>query len=137
MAGHSSKLHLVVDACGNPIHVELTGGQVHDSKVANTLIKSTIKKQTQAVVADRGYDSSDIRACVFKHCAESVIPFKSNSKSNNDTLDWYLYRCRYLVENALARLKLFRGIATRYDKLKDSCGAAIMLACIFIWLPLI
>lgn len=61
MAGHSSKLHLVVDACGNPIYVELTSEQVHDSKVVNT------------------FD--------FKHCAVSVIPVKSNSKSNNDTLD--------------------------------------------------
>lgn len=110
----------------------MLSGQVHDSKVANTLMKSTIKKQTQAVVADRGYDSSDIRACVFKHCAESVIPVKSKSKSNNDTLDWYLYRCRHLVENAFARLKHFRGIATCYDKLKDSYGAAIILACVFI-----
>ena len=127
MAGHSSKLHLVVDACGNSIYVELTGEQVHDPKVANTLIKYTTKKQNQAV----------IRACVFKYCAESVIPIKSNSKSNNDTLDWYLYRCRYLVENAFARLKHFRGIATCYNKLKDSYGAAIILACVFIWLPLI
>ena len=42
-----------------------------------------------------------------------------------------------MVENAFARLKHFRGIATRYDKLKDSYEAAVMLACVFIWLPLI
>ena len=138
VAGNSSKLHLVVDACGNPIHVELSGGQIHDAKMAKALIFSTINNQTKAVIADRGYDSSDIRECIFTHCAESVIPVKSNSKnSNNDTLDWYLYRCRHLVENAFARLKHFRGIATRYDKLKDSYAAAIMLACVFIWLPLI
>ena len=137
VAGNSSKLHLIVDACGNPVHVALTGGQVHDSKMANALIKSTIKKETKAVVADRGYDSSDIRECIFEHCAESVIPVKSNSKSNNDTLNWYLYRCRHLVENAFARLKHFRGIATRYDKLKASYEAAVILACVFIWLPLI
>ena len=69
VAGNSSKLHLVVDACGNPIHVELTGGQVHDAKMAKTLIDSTINNQTKAVIADRGYDSSDIRECIFKHCA--------------------------------------------------------------------
>ncbi|WP_351079479.1 transposase, partial [Shewanella sp. CAL98-MNA-CIBAN-0140] len=93
----------------------LSGGQVHDSKMAKALICSTINNQTKAVIADRGYDSSDIRECIFKHCAQSVIPVKSNSKSSNDTLDWYLYRCRHLVENAFARLKHFRGIATRYD----------------------
>ncbi|ERL56214.1 ISSod6 transposase, IS1301 [Psychrobacter aquaticus CMS 56] len=52
-------------------------------------------------------------------------------------MDWYLYRCRHLVENTLARLKHFRGSATSYDKLKDSYGTAIILACVFIWLPLI
>ena len=54
VAGNSSKLHLVVDACGNPIHVELSGGQVHDSKMAKALIFSTINNQTKAVIADRG-----------------------------------------------------------------------------------
>ena len=67
------------------VTLSMLSGQIHESKVANTLMKSTIKKQTKAVVADRGYDSSDIRACVFKHCAESVIPVKSNSKT---TIPW-------------------------------------------------
>ena len=51
-------------------------------------------------------------------------------------MDWYLYKIRHLVENALARLKHFRGIATRYDKLKKTCENSVALACIFIWLPL-
>src|SRR5690606_28308430 len=50
VAGNSSKLHLVVDACGNPIHVELTGEQVHDAKMAKTLRDSTINNQTKAVI---------------------------------------------------------------------------------------
>ena len=45
VVGNSSKLPLVVDNCGNPVRVELTGGQVHDSKMAKVLIKSTIKKK--------------------------------------------------------------------------------------------
>ena len=57
------------------------------------LIKSTIKKETKAVVADRAM-IDDIRDCIFN--IASIIPVKSNSKSNNDTLDWYLYRCRHL-----------------------------------------
>lgn len=105
--------------------------------MVNTLIKSTIKKETKVVVVDRGYESSDIIEYIFECCAESVIPVNSNSKSNNDTLNWRLYRCRHLVENAFARLKHFRSIATRYDKLKDSYEAAVILACVFIWVPLI
>lgn len=138
VAGKSCKLHLMVDACGNSVHVEMTGGQVHDYKMTNILIKRTIKKETKAVVVDRGYDSGDIRECIFEYCAESVILVKSNSKSNNNTLNWYFYCCRHLVENAFARLlKHFRSIATRYNKLKDSYEAAVILVCFFIWLPLI
>lgn len=137
VAGNSSKIHLVVDACGNPVRVEITGGQVHDSQMANTLIKQTIKQDTGAVAADKGYDSHDIRACIMENNAKAIIPVKSNSKSNNDDMDWYLYGCRHLVENAFARLKHFRGIVTRYDKLKASYEASIILACAYIWLPLI
>ncbi|MFP0675826.1 IS5/IS1182 family transposase, partial [Acinetobacter baumannii] len=36
-------------------------------------------------------------------------------QSNNDHMDWYLYKIRHLVENMFCRLKQFRGIATRYD----------------------
>jgi transposase len=51
-------------------------------------------------------------------------------------MDWYLYKIRHLVENAFYRLKQFRGIATRYDKLKRNYQSAVALAYIFIWLPL-
>ncbi|EKU40339.1 transposase [Acinetobacter proteolyticus] len=51
-------------------------------------------------------------------------------------MDWYLYKIRHLVENMFCRLKQFRGIATRYDKLKRNYQSAVALACIFLWLPL-
>ena len=47
-----------------------------------------------------------------------VIPKKQNSKTGNGDIDWCLYKYRHLVENAFERLKHFRSIATRYDKLK-------------------
>ena len=52
-------------------------------------------------------------------------------------MDWYLYKIRHLVENAFARLKQFRGVATRYDKLKRNYESAVALACIFVWIPLL
>jgi transposase len=51
-------------------------------------------------------------------------------------MDWNLYKIRHLVENTFARLKQFRGIAIRYDKLKRNYENAVALACISIWLPL-
>lgn len=68
-------------------------------------------------------------AKILGYNATAAIPVKSNSKSSNENMEWYLYRCRNLVENALARLKRFRRISTRYNKLKVSYEAAIIIAC--------
>ena len=65
-----------------------------------------------------------------------VIPKKKNSRSKNKDYDKGIYRLRHLVENLLARLKHFRAIATRYDKLKRNYEAIVRLACIYLWLKL-
>ena len=62
-----------------------------------------------------------------------VIPRKSNSSKGNLEFDGYLYRLRHLVENAFARLKHFRAIAIKYDKLARNYKAMLRLARIFIW----
>lgn len=51
-------------------------------------------------------------------------------------MDWALYRYRHLVENAFARLKQFRAMATRYDKLKRNYESTVAMACSFLWLPM-
>ncbi len=61
VAGNSSKIYLVVNVCDNPVCIEVTSGQLHDSQMANTLIKQTVKNNTEAVIDDRGYDSKAIR----------------------------------------------------------------------------
>lgn len=50
--------------------------------------------------------------------------------------DWGLYKYRHLVENVFARLKHFRAIATRYDKLKRNYASMLAMACAYIWLPM-
>jgi transposase len=60
------------------------------------------------------------------------IPKKSNTFSNNHYMDWHLYKFRHFVENIFARLKQFRRISTRYDKLKQNYENSVALACIFI-----
>jgi transposase len=51
-------------------------------------------------------------------------------------MDWCPYKYRHLVENVFARLKHFRAIATRYDKLKRNFEGSLALACAFLWLPM-
>ena len=57
-------------------------------------------------------------------------------RKKNKDMDWYLYKIRHLVENTFARLKHYRSIATRYDKLKRNYLSMVLLGCIMVWLPL-
>ena len=76
-----------------------------------------------------------IRDAIRHRGSIPVIPRKKNSIVGNDDIDWSLYRHRHLVENIFARLKHFRAIATRYDKLKRNFASALALACAYLWLP--
>lgn len=136
IGGNSSKIHLAVDSNANPIEIIISDGTTHDVKIAPILIEKLGLNETAVVCADKGYDLESLREQIFEEKVEANIPRKPNTKSNNDHMDWYLYKIRHLVENAFCRLKQFRGVATRFDKLKCSYEGAVALACIFIWLPL-
>ena len=107
---------------------------MHDSKAANELFE--LLPQDDFVVADKGYDSESIREKIRERNSIPVIPRKKNSLLGNADIDWCLYKYRHLVENAFARLKHFRAIATRYDKLKIHFESMLALACSMIWLPM-
>lgn len=133
-AGNTSKIHLAVDACGLPIEFEITGGQVNDCTVAPELIARI--PQAEIIIADKGYDSEHIREVIDAQGAKSVIPRRRNSIKGNADLDRSLYRHRHLVENAFARLKQYRAVASRFDKLKRNYESVVAMACVIIWLPM-
>lgn len=133
-AGRTSKIHLLVDVFGLPYGFTLTGGEIHDATAAPDLIEKIAGGNT--VIADKGYDSEKIRTQIEANDMTSVIPRRKNSKRGNEGFDWHLYKYRHLVENAFARLKHFRGVATRYDKLARNYESVVALACAFIWLPM-
>lgn len=134
VAGNTTKIHLAVDAYGLPIDFEITGGEVHDCKVALEFFAKL--PDADYMIADKGYDSEELREIVRAKKSVPIIPRKSNSKTGNDDIDWGLYKYRHLVENAFARLKHFRAIATRFDKLKRNYIAVLALACSYLWLPM-
>ena len=134
VGGNTTKIHMAVDACGFPIEFDLTGGEIHDSKAASELIDRL--PRADYTVADKGYDSENIREQIRKKNSTPVIPRKKNSKAGNADVDWGLYKYRHLVENIFARLKHFRAIATRYDKLKRNYASMLAMACSYIWLPM-
>lgn len=133
-AGNTTKIHLAVDSYGLPIEFTVTGGEIHDSTAASELIEKL--PPTTAIVADKGYDSGKIREQIKSKGADAVIPRRSNSVAGNGDMNWSLYRDRHLVENAFARLKQFRGLATRYDKLKRNYQSTVAMACGLLWLPM-
>ncbi len=65
-----------------------------------------------------------------------MIPRRKLSRIGNEGMDWGLYKYRHLVENAFARVKYFRAIATRYDKLQRNFASMVALAFVIMWLPM-
>lgn len=130
--GKTTKIHAVVDALGNPIHVHLTAGNLHDSKEAVTALDD-VPLEGSVVLADKAYGSKDIRCFIDASGASYCIPPKSN-ENNPWHCDWWLYKERHLVECFFQKLKQFRRIATRYDKLAKRFLAFVQLGCIMVWL---
>ncbi len=121
---------MAVDALGNPLRVILSAGQIADIEQAAALIKD---QPAGFIVADKGYDSDAFVTAITAQGSQAVIPPRSN-RLNPRSFDRYLYKDRNLVERFFARLKHFRRIATRYDKLATSFLSFVHLACAFIWL---
>lgn len=132
--GLTTKIHLAVDSYGLPVNFKLSGGQVNDIVYAEELIAQSPK--SDYVVADKGYDSEKLRTFVKAGDSIPVIPRRKNNKSGNDDVDWCLYKYRHLVENAFARIKHFRAIATRYDKLERNYFSMLALDFLVMWLPM-
>ena len=106
---------------------------MHDIKAAAGLVNRLA--QGQYVIADKDYDSDPLRRQIEPGAMTPTIPKKAYSGTGNGHMDRALYKHRHLVENAFARLKHFRAIATRYDKLKRNYQAMLAFVCCFMWLP--
>lgn len=130
--GRSTKIHVVVDALGNPIEVMLTTGNTSDITVAEKLLRR-IKLKGSTVLADRAYGKWAFREYIANHGADFCIPPKKDS-TDPWYVDWWLYKERHLVENFFLKLKEFRRVATRYDKLASHFLTFVHLACIRILL---
>lgn len=108
----------------------LTPGNVSDITVANDLISRA--GGIRYLIADKGYDADALRKRLRKAGTIPVIPGRSNRK-RKIRYDKSRYKDRHLVENAFCRLKDFRRIATRYDKLGRNFLSAVALATILAY----
>ncbi len=126
----STKIHAAVDALGNPVRLLLTAGQASEYGQANALIEGF---DADYVLADKGYDSDEFVEVVEKTGAVAVIPARRNRKEQRE-YDRELYKERNLVERLFQKLKQFRRIATRYEKLKRNYQSMLYLVSSMIWL---
>lgn len=111
--GLSTKLHLALDALGHPLRLILTAGQIADIDCAHELIENL---RMGALIADKGYDADAFVDAIEAGASKAVIPPRSN-RINPRRFSRRLYRHRNLIERFFNRIKHYRRIATRYDKL--------------------
>lgn len=109
----------LVDALGNLVRFLLLPGQAHDIKGVAPLIRGV---SFGALLADKAFDANWLLEELDARGATAVIPSKSNRKHHRHH-DADAYKWRHLVENYFAKIKEFRGIATRYDKTDCSYAA--------------
>ncbi len=114
----------LVDRTGRLVRFTIKPGNAAENKELSTLLNGV---QTDELIADKAYDTNPIRLSLTTDGIIATIPPKSNRKVQYE-YDKESYKTRHRVENYFARLKQFRGIATRYCKLGESFEAFISLA---------
>jgi transposase len=128
--GRNTKIHAIADAKGRLISLKLTDGSAHDCPVAQPLINSG--KVAKRLLGDKAYDSAELRQWLRARGTKCVIPNRSNRKQPF-SFSKKAYRERHRVENAFCRLKDFRRIATRYDRLARNFLASVYLVATIVW----
>ena len=124
----STKIHAVAISEHQVLGVVLSGGQEGDAPVGEEMLAEVLTRQEiKAVGADRAYDSDAIRRLIKAAGKEAVIPPRSNRLQPAD-YDKEKYKARNKVERLFNRLKGYRAVATRYDKLAAMFLGGILAA---------
>ncbi len=141
--GFSTKLHVRAERGGKPLTLLLTAGGRHEQGLFIPLLgggagkrpsgRGRPRRRPQRLVGDKGYSSRKVRRYLRQHGIGSTIPTKRHERPQR-TFDRELYRERNRVERCINRLKQFRRVATRYEKLAVNFLAMVTIAAILIWL---
>lgn len=121
---------MICDRLGRPLRFILTAGQRHDSLTAKALLESF---EAEAVIADKAYDSNDLRAFIAEIGAQAVIP-SNRSRKVLIPHDETAYKERNRIERCFNKLKHFRRFATRYERRAIHYLAFVHLAAAMLWL---
>ena len=124
--GKNTKVHVLINERMQLLNVVLTGGQVHDSEEVTALLKG-IKLTGKKILADKAYSCEQLRVFLAERGAVACIPDKANFRIKHD-FDSELYKQRNIVERFFQRIKNYRHVATRYEKLAVCFENFVLLA---------
>jgi transposase len=126
--GFTTKIHAMVDALGNPLKFILTGGERHEIIAAEALIEDIQKSN---ILADKAYDSDQFRQKIEEQDCKHTIPPRKNRTEPHE-YDKHIYIERHLIECFFGKLKQFRRVFSRFDKMKSTFQAFIDIASMLI-----
>ncbi len=126
--GQTTKIHVLTDVLGRPAVVHLTPGNASDVRTAPEVLAKA-PGRLKRLVADRGFDANALRHDLRAAGTTPVIP-GTRSRKRPIRYDRARYQDRWRIEATFCRLKDFRRIATRYDKLAINFASAVALAAV-------
>ena len=140
--GFSTKIHLVGDGNGNPIHFELSPGEAHENTTLEDLLNGIDQEMKTgngevlpwpiALAGDKGYRAQWIDQMLLKIGVTPVIPSKTNEDRNNRLVDFdkEKYRNRNIIERLIGWLKESRAVFARFEKTATNYAGMIKMAII-------
>jgi transposase len=146
--GFSTKIHILCDGHGHPLHFHLTPGQAHDSTVLDTVLEgadATLCDTNDdpiawplALAGDKGYRADWIDQYLMDLGINPVIPSKENEDRNARPVEFDrdAYRQRNIVERLIGWLKESRRIFSRFEKTAKNFGGMVKVAFIRRYLRL-
>ena len=128
--GRTTKIHGIADSQGRLFRFSLTPGNIADITAAHELAAKL--PSNGCLIGDMGYDAKKLRVDLAFRGTATVIPTNPTHKHQ-----WYInretYKDRNLIERTWCRIKDYRRIATRYDKLARNFASSVALAAVIIW----
>ena len=120
----------MTDALGSPLRFILTGGQDSDIGQAENLLAGI---QAGALLADKAYDVDALLNTLRKNQMDAVIPPKAN-RTVQRSYDAHLYKERHLIECFFGKIKHYRRVFSRYEKLAINYLSMLSFVSTLIWL---
>lgn len=142
VGGFSTKVMLRVEGNGKPMQILLGPGQRHDSKLFEGAMKGgevpsggrgRPKQKPNAIAGDKAFSTKQIRNDLKAKGIGRLLPWKKNQRQRGP-FDKERYKERNIVERTIGRLKEYRRLATRYEKLPEHHLAMWEIGAIFMWL---